>query len=171
MTVSVPCKKYVHHYYTHKYGVPIDAPIYQLEYNTTTPVVHFPRASAERHAFLSSLCKDFHSPRPIPPIAPVYNHTMQIGIRKDDVSKFGHTVNPRRHSGLNALLEHLIKNEAYCIITTYRADGQSWGDAIRHYQTEQGFTEDIYPFDSIEKAYERFVKNIFPTYVGKPILP
>lgn len=74
---------------------------------------------------------------------------------------------PNKQHLLNSVIEEVIKNEIFYLVTLYRSQELSWKSAIYKCQTQMGFTEDTFSYHAIEEAYRKKMKTISITSVGK----
>lgn len=142
------CKSYVAHYLRRVYPHRVHA-----------QVVHFPPSSLVRQNFLNALSKTFH-PSSSYNVA-VFSEKVEILIRINDFSQFGHSVAPAMQYHINGIFEEKLKNDLYFIITSLRSArfDMTLKKAIEHYQELYGFTEETYPSDTIAQAYYRAKKT------------
>jgi hypothetical protein len=141
-TITVFCKPYVAQYLRSYYPHP-----------TNSQIVKLPRKSILQQTFLNALCKNFH--RSSDYNLKVFTEKVEFAVRKNDLHQHGHTISIAQHYHINAVFEEKLKNELFYIITSIRSHGQSLKQAIHHYQMFCGFTEELFSYEAIAKAYQR----------------
>lgn len=138
MTISIPSKPYVKHFLSINYGTPVD----------------FSKAN-DLYKNLRSRLKDkninFKS-REIPKW--LYSETVIIHITEDDFYRYGWELSTHNIRGFNYDIEARVKLFMRNIVGVYEAV-MPLNEAITHFQDRFGFTEDIWPYDSIKKDYYR----------------
>ena len=136
VTVTVQCKSYVAFYLQQNYGSP----------------VHLPRKSNLRYTFLACLQKQFWL---------CYQNqfkglesTIEFKVNHQDLKIHGCALKPEMMYHINKIFEEKLKNEMFFEINQYHfIEGLTVYDSIRMYQKRHGFTEEVFPFETIHRAY------------------
>jgi len=153
--VDIHCKPYVAHYLSVKYG------------NGET-AISLPKRSMLKTIIHSCLCTKFYPSEHYQKKG--FPSVIRLQVTGHEITKFGHTINISNHYYINSLIEEKLKIEMAVMISSYRQNGLSWSAAIRTYQEELGYTDEVFDYKAIERSYERFLtdaKNIFSKTVGK----
>lgn len=138
MTISIPCKPYVKHFLSINYGTPVDLSKTQDLYKN-----------------LRTRLKDKNTNIKSREIAKwLYSETVIINITEDDFYRYGWELSTHNIRGFNCDIEARAKFFMRNIVAVYEAI-MSIKEAITYFQDRFGFTEDIWPYDSIKKDYYR----------------
>jgi hypothetical protein len=87
-----------------------------------------------------------------------YSEIIKIILTQDDFYRYGWELSPTDIISFGKLLEHQAKFLMRNMISFYMTL-MNERDAILTFQNNFGFTEDIWPFDSIKKNYSRSVNK------------
>ena len=130
------CKSYVAVYLQKNFGNP----------------VRLPRKSNIRYAFLSCIQKQFenHYNNRVK----ILSNPVQVHLNEKDLRMHGSSVMPGMMYFVNKIFEEKIKNEMFFEINSYHfIDKMSISEAIRKYQQVHGYDEEVFPFETIHRAY------------------
>ena len=84
-----------------------------------------------------------------------YSATIQIEISRDDFYRYGWALNETETVAFCSLLESRVKAMLCTYIDVHTQIGASIATAIRNFQKIFCFPEDVWPYDSIRREYNR----------------
>lgn len=137
--INIPCKSYTKRYLELNYGEPVDF----TRDNTIYPSFRdkLKRQSKRHDNAYSMLAK--------------YNTTVDVKITEDDFYTYGWELTPTEIVRFNKDIEGRSKLFMYLIVSTRISFGMNVTDAVRYFQERFGFSEDIWPVESIVKDCQR----------------
>lgn len=152
ITVTLYCKPYVARWLQLQYG------------NTEKPEqpLKLPRKSAFKYSFLNSLSKKFHASRDYN--ISTYPSAVNFQLHVNDQVQHGTSIQPQLHNFINHTIEENLKNQLFIYIYSHCIKGVTVDKAIQLYQTNFGFTDDVFSTSAIQSAYFRrkeLFENIF----------
>lgn len=136
-TVQVAVKSYIRSYLENNFGNPADI-----------------RLDPELNEMFSLLLRE-GSTRLDKIISATYPTTVNIQISKDVFFRYGFTLTKTETLKFNSFLEKRIKFFMRTYIAYHQSLGYSTAECIRDFQLIFGFSEDVWPFDSIKKDFDR----------------
>lgn len=137
--INIPCKSYTKRYLELNYGEPVDF----TRDNTIYPSFRdkLKRQSTRHDNAYSMLAK--------------YNTTVDVKITEDDFYTYGWELTPTEIVRFNKDIEGRSKLFMYLIVSTRISFGMNVTDAVRYFQERFGFSEEIWPVESIVKDCQR----------------
>lgn len=81
--------------------------------------------------------------------------TVELRVSKDTFFRYGFTFTKTETLRFNSFLEKRIKFYARTYIAYHCGLGTSVANCIRDFQNTFGFSEDVWPYDSIKKDFDR----------------
>ena len=142
--LELPVKPYVKQYIVLNYGNPADFSTNKnLQHNFRKCLIK-PTKRFNTIYEKASFCK--------------YTATIKIILSQDDFYRHGWELSLTDIISFGKSLEHQAKFLMRNMISFYMTFLNE-RDAITHFQNNFGFTEDIWPYDSIRKDYERFTST------------
>lgn len=137
--INIPCKSYTKRYLELNYGEPVDF----TRDNTIYPSFRdkLKRQSTRHDNAYSMLAK--------------YNTTVDVKITEDDFYTYGWELTPTEIVRFNKDIEGRAKLFMYLIVSTRISFGMNVTDAVRYFQERFGFSEEIWPVESIVKDCQR----------------
>lgn len=84
-----------------------------------------------------------------------FGSLVELKITKDWFNRYGFRLKKRETLRLNAFLEKRIKFYSRSFIGYHHCLGMSVAESIRDFQKTFGFSEDVWPYDSIKKDFDR----------------
>ena len=84
-----------------------------------------------------------------------YNLTIKITLSQDDFYRYGWELSPSDIISFGKVLEHQAKF-LLCNMISFYMTYMNGKDAILSFQKNFGFNEDIWPYESVKKIYDRF---------------
>lgn len=137
LLIDFHCQPHVKHWLSICYGSP----------------VCLPRRSTFRNTFYSTLCKSFYPHNQF--FKQTYTEVIQIRVHKDELQEHGHTINPALQHHLHNVIDEQLRNQLFIYVWAAYVNGETVDDAIRAYQNQMGFKEEVFSFDAIRSAYFR----------------
>ncbi|MGE4568027.1 MAG: hypothetical protein AB7C90_02455 [Bacteroidales bacterium] len=151
MIVTIPCKPYVRHFLTINYGDPVSFAKAQDLYSELRSRLSKQTKHCESRALSERL----------------YNQKVEIIISEDDFYRYGWELTRTDIRRFNRMIEYRIKMFMRISISNYELL-HSQKEAIKLFQQKFGFSEDIWPYESIKKDY--FRNNNMPSIKIKDII-
>ena len=84
-----------------------------------------------------------------------HTHSLKVSISQDDFYRYGWELTATDIIAFGKLMEHHSKF-LLCNMISFYMTYMNEKDAILAFQNNFGFTEDIWPYDSVKKIYDRF---------------
>lgn len=138
MTISIPCKPYVKHFLQINYGNPVDFSKAQDIYKNLRYRLKNKNVNLKSREIAKWL----------------YSEIVVINITEDDFYRYGWELSTHNIRGFNCDIQARAKFFMRNVISVYEAV-MPLKEAITYFQDRFGFTEDIWPYDSIKKEYYR----------------
>ena len=137
--IKIPCKLYTKRWLELSYGEPVDF----TRDNTIYPSFRekLRRQSTRHDNAYSMLLK--------------YNTTICIKITEDDFYTYGWELTPTEIVRFNKEIEGRAKLFMYLIVSTRISFGMNVTDSVKYFQERFGFSEEIWPVESIVKDCQR----------------
>lgn len=139
--IKIPCKSYSKHYLEMKYDDPVNLIKDKVLYRQL--VLSFHKKSNKYRKRYEALA--FSN----------YNESVTIVIKRNDFYRYGWDLTRTEIVEFNQAVEMRAKEFMRSYIGSRVAVGYNWTDAINDFQTEYGFTEDIWTFEAIRKECQR----------------
>lgn len=147
-TVEVAVKPYIRAYLENNYGCPADI-----------------RKDAEMAELVTMMLRE-GSTRLDKIISANFKDTVKLRISQDTFFRHGFTFTRTETLKFNTLLEHRIKFFARTYIGYHHALGDTVAKSIRDFQTIFGFSEEVWPYDSIKKDFDRNGSTVERRVIG-----
>jgi hypothetical protein len=142
--VKFPCKPYVRRYIEITFGNPAE----------------FSRDRTLYEIFRSKLCKKTRRyDRNRYPTLGKYTDEIDIRISGDDFYRYGWELSRTDTVAINAIMEGQAKLLLYKTVSLYLSFNYKLTESVALFQTRYGFTEDIWPQESIRKECQRNLKT------------
>lgn len=142
--VELPAKPYVKHYIVLNYGNPADFSQNKFVFERFRKCLIKP--GIRNTSCYSNLSFSRHK------------ETVNIKISQDDFYRYGWELTTSDIISFGKLMEHQVKFLMRNMVSFYTTF-MNERDAVLAFQNNFGFAEDIWPFDSIKKAYSRSIKR------------
>lgn len=84
-----------------------------------------------------------------------YSTTVPIEMSKDDFYRYGWALTNTEAVGFCTIVERRVKTMLCTYLDVHRSFGIPVSVAIRNFQAKFGFSEDVWPYDSIRREYNR----------------
>jgi hypothetical protein len=144
-TIQIPCKTYVRRYFEFKFGVSDGE---DIDLAKDKALYMLLRSKLKKKSFRhENVYKKFSFKR--------YSDQLNVSISQDDFYRYGWELSKTDVITLNQLFESMAKILMYTFISTHYALGISLSESIDLFQEKYGFTEDIWPKESIYKDCQR----------------
>ena len=139
--ITIPCKPYVKRFLELNYGTPVDFTRDQTIYPLFKQKL---KRQSTRHDNTYSKLK-----------LEKYSGQVELKINEDDFYNIGWELTTTEIVKFNKEIEGRAKLFMYLIVSTRISFGMNVTDAVRYFQERFGFTEQIWPGESIVKDCQR----------------
>lgn len=140
-SIHVPCKPYAKHFLELNYGSPVDFSKDKTLYNEFRHNLERNMKHNDNYYNKLKMSK--------------YSETVEIRISETDFYRYGWELSKTEMLNFNAIVESRAKTFMYIIVSTRLALGQNLTDCISYFQDRFGFTEEVWPLESIKKDCQR----------------
>jgi len=139
-TLMIPVKPYVKHYLEINYGNPVDFSYHRHLYTHVRRMLITPKHRSD--TVYSDKMKRFST-------------FVRVMISEDDVFRHGCEISKTDIVHFNNIFTYYIKFMMRTLVGLRVAMGGSSKEAIQKFQDRYGFTEDVWPYESIAKDFYR----------------
>lgn len=84
-----------------------------------------------------------------------YSVVVPVEISRDDFYRYGWALTNTEAVGFSTIVERRVKTMLCTFLDVHKSFGIPLSVAIRKFQAKFGFSEDIWPYDSIRREYNR----------------
>lgn len=142
--LELPVKPYVKQYIILNYGNPANFSTNKFIHERFRKCLSNPSRRFNKRVEKSPICR--------------HTETIKIILSQDEFYRYGWELSPTDIISFGKLMEHQAKFLMHNMVSFYMAL-MNERDAILTFQNNFGFTEEIWPFDSLKKNYSRSVKH------------
>lgn len=141
-TVRIAVKPYIKAYLENNFGIPVDI-----------------RKDGELWELTGLLLRE-GSARFDKSVAANFPEQVDVLISRDIFFRYGYVLTKTETLRFNAFVEKRVKFFARNYIAYHHSLGTSVADCIRDFQKIFGFPEDVWPYDSIKKDFDRHGRTV-----------
>lgn len=144
-SVTIPCKPYVRHYLIMRFGSPVNLTCEPYLNNIFRRLLRKP--STRHDKYYNDLLKSPNT---------YYSCNIEVGVSESDFYRYGWELTKTDIIAFNSEIETRVKKLMRDVVEIYE-NVMLQKEAILRFQEEFGFSEEIWPYESIKKDYYRSV--------------